>query len=70
MALGALMGGSGAGLVAAAAIWTAGLPFWLALLVYAFGGAAATLALALNAHRERAPAPDRSLARPAMRNPG
>jgi len=33
-------------MVAAALVWSAGYPFWLALAVYAAGGAAATLVIA------------------------
>lgn len=64
MALGALIGGSGTGLVAAAVVWTAGQPFWLALAVYALAGAGATLGLAL--FFCRAPRPDRPLPSPAQ----
>ncbi|MCL4187500.1 MAG: hypothetical protein KJZ85_07815 [Rhodobacteraceae bacterium] len=54
MALGLLIGGSGTGLVAAALVWSAGFPFWLALAVYAAGGALATLVMAALCARGRA----------------
>lgn len=55
MAIGALIGGSGTGLFAAATVWTAGQPFWLALAVYALVGAVATVVLAVVACGAQAP---------------